>query len=118
MLNQSLRVAGMIVMTTALFSCVVDEANRYYGDVTYPPKQVQDVEVLKSAPDKSYTVLADFQAKRATAEYLRKLAAEIGADAVIITHVGGSYSHQEVWADKDRHSNTYTRIVGTAIKYD
>jgi len=49
---------------------------------------------------------------------MRKKGAEIGADAVIVSLLGGNYSLNEQWADKDRYSQTYTRIAATAIKFD
>ena len=43
--------------------------------------------------------------------------AEIGADAIIVVPVGGWYAENEVWADKDRHSDSYTRLIATALKF-
>jgi hypothetical protein len=51
-------------------------------------------------------------------ERLQKMAAEIGADAVIVVPVGGWYSQDEVWAGKDKNSSNYNRLTGTAIKYE
>jgi uncharacterized protein YbjQ (UPF0145 family) len=84
---------------------------------TLPTKNINDVEILREKPQRPYIVVADFQAKNASFEYMRKRAAEIGADAVIIVPLGGWYSRDEVWAGKDTHSNSYSRLVGTAIKY-
>jgi len=99
-----------------LAGCAAGEANRYYLKEKLPAKNIKEVEVLKEAPTRPYIVIADFQAF-ATVKHLQKRAAEIGADAVIVTLTGGSYSQSEIWAGNDRYSNTYTRLIGTAIKY-
>lgn len=101
----------------SLTSCATDIANRYYGDTTYPPKNPNDVEILRTKPTRDFIVIADFQSRGETPEDMRDKAAQIGADAVIVSILGGLYSRDEEWADKDRHKDTYSRIVGTAIKY-
>jgi hypothetical protein len=108
---------GISVLLFCLVGCVSDEANRYYLRERLPPKNVKDVEVLREEPNRPYVVIADLQASGASFEYMRKKAARIGADAVILVPIGGWYSPGEVWAGKDRHSDTYTRLTGTAIKY-
>ena len=100
-----------------LTGCVTGEANRMYSTVKLPAKGIDEVEVLRISPTRPYTVIADLQASRATVKHLRKRAAEVGADAVIVTPTGGSYSYNEVWAGKDRYSNTATGFIGTAIQY-
>ena len=80
-------------------------------------KNIDQVEVLHEEPQQPYIVIADFQAKGASIKHMRKRAAEIGADAVIIVHAGGWYSRSEIWADKDKQSNSYNRLIGTAIQY-
>lgn len=104
------------LLSLLLTGCVSDEANRFYGD-SYPATAVENVEVLTGAPTRSYQVLADFQSRGDTEDSLRRKAAEIGADAIIISKLGGFYSESENWAGADRHSDSYSRIVGTAIKY-
>lgn len=100
-----------------LTSCATDVANRYYGTVKYPPKNPQEVEILYKKPTKDFYVIADFQSRGESPEKIRKKAAQIGADAVIVTILGGYYSYDEQWAGDDRYRDTYTRIIGTAIKY-
>lgn len=100
-----------------LTSCATDSANRYYGNMTYPPKSPTDVEILRTKPTRDFIVIADFQSRGETPEDMRDKAAQIGADAVIVSILGGLYSRDEEWADKDRHKDTYSRITGTAIKY-
>ena len=109
----------VLVLFTCLFlaGCVTNEANRYYLKEKLPAKDIKEVEVLKAAPTRPYIVIADLQASQASFRYLQKRAAEIGADAVIVTPTGGWYSQGEVWAGNDQYSNSYTGLVGTAIKY-
>jgi len=100
-----------------LTGCVSGEANRYYLKETLPAKDIEEVEVLREAPSQPYIVIADFQVSRATIKHMQKRAAEIGADAVIITPVGGWYSRSGIWAGSDKYSNSYSGLIGSAIKY-
>lgn len=97
--------------------CVSDEAHRYYATERFPSRNEKDVEVLFTAPSKPYDVIADFQARGASVDYMRRRAAEIGADAVIVGRFGGYRARSDDWASEDKYSDTYTRIVGTAIRY-
>jgi len=99
-------------------SCASDVANRYYAAQRFPPRPTTEVQILWQKPDRPFTVLADFQSRGESPEDMRKKGAEIGADAVIVSLLGGNYSLNEQWADKDRYSQTYTRIAATAIKFD
>lgn len=110
----------LVILTMMLYlltSCAYDIANRYYGNKTYPAKQLNEVEILKQSPTRPYDVIADFQSRRETPEDMRRKAAEIGADAVIVSTLGGYRAKGEEWAGSDSYANTYTRITGTAIKY-
>lgn len=109
--------ATLTLMLYLLCSCASDVANRYYGKTTYPPKQPNEVEILRERPNRPYDVIADFQSRGETPEDMRRKAAAIGADAVIVSTLGGYYARGEEWAGSDRYSHTYTRITGTAIKY-
>jgi uncharacterized protein YbjQ (UPF0145 family) len=108
---------GLFLGILLVGSCTSDEAHRYYAETTFPRKKVEEIEVLREAPSKAYDVIADFQARGASVKYMRKKAAEIGADAVIIGTYGGYKLRSEEWASQDAYSNSYSRIVGTAIKY-
>jgi len=103
---------------TCLFltGCAI-EAHRYYLKEKLPAKNIKEVDVLWEAPVRPYVVIADLQASNTTVKCIQKRAAEIGADAVIVTLTGGHYSESEIWAGNDRYSNTYTGLIGTAIKY-
>lgn len=85
------------------------------------------MEVLREAPQKPYTVVADFQASPGqflfftipvTEEHMKKRAAEVGADAVIMVPAGGYYERGEIWAGRDNQAGTYSRMTATAIKYN
>ena len=102
-----------IYLLLFLAGCMSDEACRYYLKENLPPKDVTEVDVLYKAPITSYTVIADFQAYNASVKHMRKRAAEIGADAVIVVPAGGWYSEKEVWADKGRGARR--RMILTAI---
>ena len=110
--------SAVVLLVGLLTSCVQDEANRYYGDHTYSPRPADEVEVLYSEPGRPYTVIADFQSRGDTERGLRDKAAKIGADAVIIIRLGGIRSESDEWAGQDTYASTYSRIVGTAIKYN
>ena len=97
-------------------SCASDVANRYYAAEHYPAKKTREVEVLFKNPVRPYNVIADFQAHDAGVVTMRRQAAKIGADAVIVSLLGGRFSGE--WADEKNWSNeTYSRVTGTAIRY-
>jgi hypothetical protein len=106
-----------LLLLVAGASCSTDVANRYYGSAHYPRKAVDDVALLSAAPPRPYEVIADFQSRNESPESVRRKAAEIGADAVIVTTLGGRYDKSEEWAAQNNNRDVYTRIVGTAIKY-
>ena len=113
----SLKKSATITISVVLAGCASDQAARYYATERYPTKQKAEVELLWDAPTRSYTVIADFQARGATPEYMRREAAKIGADAVIVGTFGGYRDKGDQWAGQDRQASSYSRIVGTAIKY-
>ena len=94
--------------------CASDVANRYYGSVKYPTKAPSQVLVLSNRPSQDFDVIADFQSRNESPEDLRIKAAEIGADAVIVTVLGGHYKSSDHWANQDT-AGAGNRIVGTAI---
>lgn len=100
-----------------LTGCASDVANRYYSAKTYLPKNPQEVQILSAKPNRPFEVIADFQSRGESPESVRKKAAKIGADAVIIAVFGGIYSRSEEWAGKDRNEGSYSRITGTAIVF-
>src|SRR5262245_57242493 len=108
---------GLVGVAFLFVCCATDVANRYYGSAEYPPKDPKEVELLWQRPTREFVVIADFQSRGEGHEAMRKRAAKIGADAVIVAILGGLYDRGEEWAGKDKQSSTYTRITGTAIKY-
>lgn len=111
--------ASLIGLSACWFigGCASDQAHRYYSAEKFPPKPAKDVELLKSAPSRPYTVIADFQLRGGSEQDLREEAGKIGADAVIVTHLGGYYDRDDKWAGSDQQKNSKSRTVGTAIKY-
>jgi hypothetical protein len=110
-------IAAMSLLMVA--GCASDVANRYYGATTYPAKPVSEVEVfLATEPTRNYTAIADFQSRNETPRDLQKKAAKIGADAVIVTLVGGYASKSVDWAGDDPYSTSHSHILGTAIIYE
>ena len=81
-------------------------------DPAQPSYQAHPRDMVAAAND-----LADFQSRGESEKSVRKKAAKIGADAVIISTLGGFYHLSTQWAGEDSQSNTYTRICGTAIIY-
>lgn len=108
---------GVLAALLLLAGCASDVANRYYGTVQYSPKKPGEVELLWRCPQREFDVIADFQSRGESPEDMRSHAAKIGADAVIVAILGGSYDLDDEWAGRDRKAKTYTRIIGTAIKY-
>lgn len=108
---------GPVLVLLLLSACTSDEAARYYGDEKYPPKKPEDVELLTTAPKRPHKVIADFQARGVSPKTMRAKAAEIGADAVIVTTFGGYRNKADEWAGSDSESTSYSRIAATAIKY-
>jgi hypothetical protein len=100
-----------------LAGCAQDVANRYYASEQYAARDPQSVALLSAAPSRAHTVIADLQSRNESPQAMRKRAAKIGADAIIVSPLGGYYSHSEEWASKDSMSRSYSRLVGSAIKY-
>lgn len=115
--NAFLLILCLLIFTCLFCSCASDVANRYYGKTTFPAKQPNEVEILWKAPSRPYDVIADFQSRGESPKDMRRKAAQIGADAVIVSILGGYYSLGEEWAGSDSYGHTYTRITGTAIRY-
>jgi len=116
--TRSIKTLILLFFILSLFGCATDVANRYYSSERYPPKSKEDVLILDSKPTRAFIVIADFQSRGESNSDLQKKAADIGADAVIISHVGGYYSRSEEWAGSDRYKEEYyDHILGTAIKF-
>lgn len=112
------RTFALVLALTGIVGCASDVANRYYADQRFAAKPVSEVQILWQAPSRPHKVIADFQSRGESPKDLQRKAADIGADAIIVSLLGGNYSLNEQWASDDRHSKTYSRITGTAIRYD
>jgi hypothetical protein len=111
------------ICSLLLFSaCAQDVANRYYSTRRYPARDPRSVELLFRAPERPFRVIADFQSRGESPEDFRRRAAKIGADAVIVTRIGGTYQDSDWVTDNTANSGGSTRgnrghLVGSAIKY-
>ena len=106
------------LIALVFYGCAQDVASRYYSSQRYAPKPAKDVALLFSAPARPFTVIADLQSRNESPEGMKKRAAKIGADAIIVSPVGGLYRLDEEWAGSDRMARSYSRLVGSAIKYN
>jgi len=112
-------ISGLLVGISFLVpvcGCAGDVANRYYGSARYDAVPVSEVQVLLAPPAEPFDIIADFQARNADARFMQKQAAEIGADAVIVTYLGGQVKFSQTWASQP-DNGTFSRIAGTAIRY-
>ena len=109
--------SGLLVVLFFVGGCATDVANRYYATEKYSPKSITEVEVLWKKPTRDFIVIADFQSRGESPESIRSRAAKIGADAVIITILGGLYDKGNEWAGQDTALKINNRITGTAIRY-
>jgi hypothetical protein len=107
----------VFLLSLVVSACASDVANRYYGATKYPAKDKSEVAILWRKPARDFIVIADFQSRGETPEDLQGKAAKIGADAVIISLLGGAYYRGDQWAGTDTMANTYNHITGTAIRY-
>jgi hypothetical protein len=106
-----------LVLMILVGGCARDVASRYYVSERYAAKDPKDVELFFRAPSRAFTVIADLQSRNESPEAMKKRAAKLGADAIIVSPLGGFYRLNEEWAESDRMANTYSRLVGCAIKY-
>lgn len=107
----------IVAIPVIVAGCVTDVANRYYLTEKFPPKAPAEVSILYSKPARPFNVIADFQSRGESATSLQQQAAEIGADAIIVSSFGGTYSFGERWAGSDKYSGSGSRVVGTAIRF-
>jgi hypothetical protein len=106
----------LVTLFGVLGGCASDQAHRIYGNTKYSPRALDEVALLSQAPDRPYLVIADFQSRGESPNDMRKRGAEIGADAVIVTLLGGDVSRSSEWMQQGPGIN-YSRITGTAIVY-
>ena len=110
------RSSFVLSMVLFVVGCASDVANRLY--LKLPPVGLESVELLADRPTRAFDVVADFQSRGESPNDMRRKAAEVGADAVIVSLMGGYVSTSNEWAgSKDTWSKSYSRITGTAIKF-
>ena len=111
----------LLIAAGLISGCASDVANRYYANSPKAEVDVSHVELLWEKPKKNFVVIADFQSRGETPDDMRRKAAKIGADAVIVSIIGGVYNKGDQWAGKDTmagSTNSGTgHIGGTAIVY-
>ena len=117
---------GLLLLTGC--NTVSVSSHQYLGGQTYAPTDPDQVEILRVAPTKPHVQLGQVQAEpssenvdKATIEQaLKKAAAKMGANAVVIvvdrTQVVGAMVSGPLWA---RSIDTVSDrvIVGIAIRY-
>ena len=112
------RFAFLVLAIFVLAGCASDQAARYFADEHYPPRPDDQVQVLDAAPPQPYTLLAELQARDMPTSDMRHWAAKLGADAIIVTRLGGQKARSDVWASEDTQGTTAaSRVAGIAIKY-
>ena len=117
-----MRTAILLLVSLTCTGCMSDVAHRHY-EPSRPSRSPHEVEVLFSRPMRPFRVVADFQARRATVEYMREEAAGVGADAIIVARVGGSVRSASLTTTKpdgfvEESHNIYGHLTGTAIIYE
>ena len=100
-----------------LIGCASDQASRIYITEKLPPKEANQVEILRVSPTRPYEVIADFQSRGESPQDMQRRAAAIGADAVIVVIAGGYRARSDEAAGQDTQGDAYSRIMGTAIRY-
>ncbi len=109
--------AAVLMVSMFASGCASDQATRIYAPNKYAPRIASEVEILSQPPSSTYEVLADFQSRGESRSDMQRRAAEVGADAVIVVFVGGQRARSDEKAGEDTYAGTYSRVVGTAIKY-
>lgn len=117
MRGNSLKLALVFVAPLLVLAggCASDQASRYFASERYPAKPAEQVDILNAPPSRPYEIIAEFQSRGETPQDMRRKAAGVGADAVIVVLAGGSRLQSAEWASES--TNTYSRIIGSAIRY-
>jgi hypothetical protein len=103
-------------------------SKQYLGGPTYPPSNPQTIQILRTEPTRPHVRLGEVQAEPSSdsvdvqkiEDALRKSAAKLGADAVVIvydkTQVVGAVVNGPWWG-RTVNDVTGRVIIGVAIKY-
>lgn len=65
-----MRQFAALFLVILITGCVSDQAHRYYAAERFPPKTVEEVEVLRDIPTRPHEIIADFQARGASVKYM------------------------------------------------
>ncbi len=118
--------AGLFLVTGC--NTVSTTSRQFLGGPTYPPSNPANIEILRTEPARPHVQLGQVQAEPSSDSVgaaqieasLRKEAAKLGADAVVIvqdsTQVTGAYVMGPLW-DRSIQRVEGRVIVGVAIKY-
>lgn len=121
---------GAIALLCAVTGCntVSTSSKQYLGGPVYGPSDPAQIQILRSEPTRPHVRLGEVTAQPSSdsvtvtkiEEAVRKAAAKIGADAVVIvadrTQVLGAVVTGPLWA-RSMNQVTGRLIVGVAIKY-
>jgi len=109
---------GRIVSRPVVIDLSSERANDR-PDVTerFAPRDPQEVELLWDKPQEDYVVIGHFHSRGDSPKSIRKRAARIGADAVIVTPLAGESVKVDTPSRMPQLSRPYSRIVGEAIRY-
>lgn len=116
-------IISSITIAFLIAGCASDQAHRYYLDQKLTPKAPDQVEILWTPPVRPYTLIADFQSRGESAVDMQKRAAELGADAVIVTPLGGlvlkdqQYANSSALYNQPSQTQLFQRITASAIIY-
>lgn len=123
----ALALATALLATTGCNTVSVT-SNQYLGGQTYPPSNPQTIQILRTEPTRPHVRLGEVQAEPSSdsvsvqkiEDALRKSAAKLGADAVVIvydkTQVVGAVVNGPWWG-RTVSNVTGRVIIGVAIKY-
>ena len=120
-------VTGLMAVTGC--KTVSTSSHQYLGVPTYPPTDPAQVEILRAPPTRPHVQLGEVRAQPSSSsvsnveieQALQKLAAQMGANAVVITadrdEVTGATVTGPVWS-RTMYSFTGRVITGVAIRFE
>jgi hypothetical protein len=128
-IHKHLSLAALIgLMAVTGCKTVSTSSHQFLGGPTYPPTDPAQVQILRTEPTRAHAQLGQVRAQPSSSsvgnpqieEALRKVAAKMGADAVVIvqdtTQVTGAVVTGPLWA-RSVDQITGRVITGVAIKY-
>lgn len=113
-------ILGMVLAGSILSGCVAPSYSRVY--IKYPPTSPAAIEILRSKPAREFVLVADTQMHGPSKAQVRKWAASVGADAVIVTVIridsttSADYSRVGSEVDFVELSRGNKQVFASAIK--